>query len=286
MRLEHRCRKSGSKGYQSAVMPSAEVIALSAMTYACVRWSPCTPTERMGRNTANACQILSYRPSSRSMLMKISSTSLSVSSAPGWVTEPRQRTARPGPGKGWRFKNTLGTSMSAPILRTSSLKRNRSGSASSNPRSLGRPPTLWCDLMVCECFMPLPGGGQLSITSGYSVPWTRNLGTTPVFFSTSSLNSLNTLMNSAPMILRLVSGSATPSSLLKVRSVASTMVTPRCRFSLNIFSTLSRSLYLSRPLSTKQQWRRSPMALCTSVAATAESTPPDSAQMACSLGPI
>ena len=34
----------------------------------------CTPTERTGRKTANACQILSYRPYSRIVLMKISST--------------------------------------------------------------------------------------------------------------------------------------------------------------------------------------------------------------------
>eukprot|EP00951_Prasinocladus_malaysianus_P027489 scaffold246875_cov50-Prasinocladus_malaysianus.AAC.2 len=39
------------------------------------------------------------------------------------------------------------------------------------------------------------------------------------------------------------------------------------------------TLYLRRPLSTKMQCRRSPMTLWTRVAATAESTPPDRAQM-------
>lgn len=37
-------------------------------------------------------------------------------------------------------------------------------------RSLGRPPTLWWDLIVWLCFCPLPGGGHDSITSGYKVP--------------------------------------------------------------------------------------------------------------------
>ena len=59
-----------------------------------------------------------------------------------------------------------GTPISAPSVRTSSLNSVRSGSTSVKPRSLGRPPTLWCDLMVCECFWPEPGGGQDSITSG------------------------------------------------------------------------------------------------------------------------
>ena len=50
------------------------------------------------------------------------------------------------------------------------LNSSRRGSMSWNLRSLGRPPTLWWLLMVWECLRPLPGGGQDSITSGYSVP--------------------------------------------------------------------------------------------------------------------
>eukprot|EP00959_Pyramimonas_sp_CCMP1952_P409976 8592079-Pyramimonas_sp.AAC.1 len=61
--------------------------------------------------------------------MSVVSPYLRVSSAPGAVTEPRQRTARPGPGKGWRLRKASGTFIRAPILRTSSLKRYRSGSA-------------------------------------------------------------------------------------------------------------------------------------------------------------
>ena len=43
-----------------------------------------------------------------------------------------------------------------------------------NCRSLGRPPTLWCDLIMWLCFWFLPGGGIDSMTSGYSVPCSRH----------------------------------------------------------------------------------------------------------------
>mmetsp|Transcript_9244 Transcript_9244/g.22746 ORF Transcript_9244/g.22746 Transcript_9244/m.22746 type:complete len:241 (-) Transcript_9244:657-1379(-) len=195
------------------------------------------------------------------------------------------RTASPGPGKGWRWMNAGGTSMSRPSLRTSSLKSMRRGSMSSKPSSLGKPPTLWWDLMVWLCFWSDPGGGHDSMTSGYSVPWTRNVGRTPVLASTSALYSLKTSMNCAPMHLRFFSGSVTPASLPSRRTESSMHVTGRCRWSLNIFITRSCSLCRSKPLSTKQQCRRSPIALCTSVAATAESTPPDNAQMTCAVGP-
>ena len=46
------------------------------------------------------------------------------------VTSPRIRTARPGPGKGWRSRISAGMPRSRPMRRTSSLKRSRSGSIS------------------------------------------------------------------------------------------------------------------------------------------------------------
>jgi hypothetical protein len=67
-------------------------------------------------------------------------------------------------------KNTLDVSAAAQQQLTSSLKSSLNGSMSLNCRSLGSPPTLWWLLMVWLCFWPLPGGGQLSITSGYRVP--------------------------------------------------------------------------------------------------------------------
>ena len=64
------------------------------------------------------------------------------------VTSPRQRTARPGPGNGCRQTTSSGSPSSRPSRRTSSLNRSRSGSISSKPSSAGRPPTLWCSLIV------------------------------------------------------------------------------------------------------------------------------------------
>lgn len=43
MRVETACRKAGSNGNQSAVMPSDDVTARKATTLLCVLWSPCTP---------------------------------------------------------------------------------------------------------------------------------------------------------------------------------------------------------------------------------------------------
>ena len=80
---------------------------------------------------------------------------------------------------------------------------------------------MWCDLMVWLCFWSEPRGGQDSMTSGYRVPCTRNVGRTPVFFSTSTLYSLNTSMNCAPIVLRFFSGSVTPLSFARRRSESS-----------------------------------------------------------------
>ncbi len=93
-------------------------------------------------------------------------------------------------------------------------------------------------------------------------------------------SSSKTAMNSLPMILRLRSGSVTPASFARNRSVASTASRFRPSLSRRLCCTFSNSFLRSTPLLTKTQVRRSPMARCTSVAATEESTPPESAQMA------
>ena len=58
--------------------------------------------------------------------------------------------------------------------------------------------------MTAACAVPL------SITSGYSVPWTRNVASVrpPVFSSKIRTNS-------SPMILRFSSGSVTPAQALE-----------------------------------------------------------------------
>ena len=94
-------------------------------------------------------------------------------------------------------------------------------------------------------------------------------------------SSANTAMNSAPMRLRFTSGSVTPfkprqESLRRHprRSPACPRAAPAVRW------CRWNSFLRSSPLSTKTFVSRSPMARCTSAAATAESTPPLSAQMA------
>ena len=96
-------------------------------------------------------------------------------------------------------------------------------------------------------------------------------------------SSSKTAMNSAPILFLLVSGSVTPASLLRNRSLASTATMRRPSLSRRFFCTLSNSFLRSTPLLTKMQVNWLPMARCTSTAATDESTPPDSPQMTCPL---
>ena len=77
------------------------------------------------------------------------------------VISPMMRTARPGPGKGWRQTKSSGMPSSRPAFRTSSLKRSRRGSIMPlKEMSFGRPPTLWWLLMTAASPVPL------SMTSG------------------------------------------------------------------------------------------------------------------------
>src|SRR5437868_5286735 len=50
---------------------------------------------------------------------------------------PMQRTARPGPGNGWRHTSVSGRPNSSPRRRTSSLNRSLSGSTKRKPSSVG-----------------------------------------------------------------------------------------------------------------------------------------------------
>ena len=86
-------------------------------------------------------------------------------------------------------------------------------------------------------------------------------------------------MNSRPMILRLVSGSVTPASAARNWSAASTTLRSTPVAATKSRSTCSASPLRSRPWSTKTQVSWLPTACCTSAAATAESTPPDSPQI-------
>ena len=164
--------------------------------------------------------------------------------------------------------------MSRPMRRTSSLNRSRSGSISFNFMCSGKPPTLWWLLMVWLGPFTLLD----SITSGYSVPCTSQ-STPPVSRAIRAASSSKTAINSLPIVLRFFSGSVTPASLLRKRSLASTATRFNPSLSRRFFCTLSNSFLRSTPLFTKTHVNWLPMALCTSIAATEESTPPESPQM-------
>ena len=67
-----------------------------------------------------------------------------------------------GPGKGCLLRNSCFKPRAFPTRRTSSLKRGLSGSTIFRFIFSGKPPTLWCDLMVAEG----PLTDTDSITSG------------------------------------------------------------------------------------------------------------------------
>ena len=88
------------------------------------------------------------------------------------------------------------------------------------------------------------------------------------------------------MILRFSSGSLTPARASRKRFSASTTCRSTPVAATKSRSTCSASPLRSRPWSTNTQVSRSPIARCTTAAATAESTPPDSPQMARPESPI
>ena len=120
-----------------------------------------------------------------------------------------------------------------------------------------------------------PSRPPLSITSGYKVPCTRNLASLmpPVYRS-----KMRTKVS--PITLRFCSGSMTPCSLSKNSSAASTCTNSMPRLRLKVSTTWSLSFLRMSPVSTYTHVRLAPIARCTSAAATAESTPPDNAQIA------
>ena len=135
---------------------------------------------------------------------------------------------------------------------------------------------MWWDLIVAA---PVPPPD--SITSEYSVPCTRSARRAPSPPASFAASSSNTLMNSAPIALRLASGSVTPFSFSRNRSSASTATSGTLNVSLNALTTCSPSSLRISPWSTNTHVSWSPTARCTSSAATDESTPPDSPQITC-----
>ncbi len=110
------------------------------------------------------------------------------------------------------------------------------------------------------------------MTSGYRVPWASH-GMSPSLLASSS----NTAMNSAPIRLRLISGSVTSRIASRNRADASTWIRFILNESRNVWTTASASPFRRSPLSTKTHVSWSPMARWTMTATTEESTPPESA---------
>ena len=94
--------------------------------------------------------------------MKIASTSCNTLTFSA-VISPKIRIPNPGPGKGCLPNKSASIPIWAPTLRTSSLNIILSGSTTFNFMKSGKPPTLWCDLIVAE---GPPVAETLSITSG------------------------------------------------------------------------------------------------------------------------
>ena len=107
----------------------------------------------------------------------------------------------------------------------------------------------------------------------------RRARRTPASPKTRASAASKTRMNSRPMIFRFSSGSTIPSSAPRNCSEAST--TSRVsKTASKSRRTCSVSPWRIIPWSTYTQVSRSPIARCTIAAATAESTPPESAQIA------
>src|SRR5262249_9121970 len=101
IRVETWASRSYGSRDQSAVMKSSVCTARMAMTFSYVRPSPMTPTDCTGSSTANACDVCRYQPAAFSSSSRMAAAWRSTSRR-GRVTGPRTRTARPGPGNGWR----------------------------------------------------------------------------------------------------------------------------------------------------------------------------------------
>ena len=187
---------------------------------------------------------------------------------------PRRARAPPGPGPGTAAATARGCGRpsSAPSARTSSLNSSRSGSTSLSFIRSGRPPTLWCVLMVADG----PLNDTDSITSGYSVPCARNSRVADLL---GLLLEDRDELAADDLALLLGVGDAGAACRGSARS-ASTTRRSALKASRNSASTcarLARAQQARCRRRCRSGGRRSPCS--TSAAATDESTPPDSPQI-------
>jgi hypothetical protein len=157
--------------------------------------------------------------------------------------------------------------------RTSSLNSARSGSTSANCRSSGRPPTLWWLLML-----EVPGAAARLDDVGVERALHEELDRLARLPDDRARLGLEDADELPADRLALGLGSVTPASASRKRFEASATRSCTPVEATKSCSTCSASPLRSRPWSTKTQVSWSPTARCTSAAATAESTPPDSPQ--------
>ena len=137
--------------------------------------------------------------------------------------------------------------------------------------SSGRPPTLWCDLIVAAT----PSAPPDSITSRVERALHEEAATSPSLRASSS----KTRMNSRPMIFRFSSGSSTPSSRSRNRSCACTCTSGTWKWSPKTSTTCSASFFRAASRGRRRHTSADRRRPCGRGAPRPrESTPPESAQ--------
>ena len=130
--------------------------------------------------------------------------------------------------------------ITARRARTSSLNRSRSGSTSLKFMRSGRPPTLWW--LLIDRRRPADRCRLDHVRIQRALPEvTRSR-------RARSPRCSNTSMNVAPMILRFCSGSVTPASRSRNRSLASTKSSGRCSFSVKRLLIWLRFVVAQQPV--------------------------------------
>ena len=109
-----------------------------------------------------------------------------VSRASGAHTSPSTRTARPGTRERVSGDESLGHLHQEPELANLVFEEHAEGFDELESELFGKASDVVVRLDGVRVFLVLPGGGQDSMTSGYKVPWTKNLGRRP---SSSQLRS-------------------------------------------------------------------------------------------------
>ena len=243
-----------------------------------MRPSPWTPTDRTSASsTTGHCQIVAVEAGRRSAPRGRSASAARSTSSRSAVTSPTMRMPRPGPGERLAPDDALGHAELEADLAHLVLEQRAQRLDQLELQVVGQAADVVVRLDVGRAGAAA-GLDDVGVERALDEELDRvalGVGASP---TTSRAACSKTRMNSRPMILRFSSGSVTPASAARNRSRASTTTRSTPVAATKSFSTCSASPSRSSPWSTNTQVSWSPTALCTSAAATDESTPPDSAQ--------